>query len=249
MATLGDGEGPAVGREAKVVTGYEAAMQANNELESHRVGLERWYTIHTPPTEALWREKGLLVDRVLRIATQRSMKAAYRGVTPILQSSYNEFYAYQWVNGYPSFRAIDEDGDERRIWREGDTWYTNWHGDFSIKRMCLKHAEGGDVNVPPPLPWSWHVDEGGSPNFRLSMCTQTASLLETRSECTPRNFRFFSLKARTRVVALFLCNCRLRKTGGGGLKLPLLPEEMWLAILVNLTQRQFLTTVTEVHEQ
>lgn len=53
MATLGDGEGPAVGREAKVVTGYEAAMQANNELESHRVGLERWYTIHTPPTEAV----------------------------------------------------------------------------------------------------------------------------------------------------------------------------------------------------
>jgi hypothetical protein len=35
---------------------------------------------------------------------------------------------------------------------QGNTWYSNWTGDFT-KAMQLEHARGGDPNLPPPTEW------------------------------------------------------------------------------------------------
>ena len=37
----------------------------------------------------------------------------------MLASKFNKFYAEEWIHGFPSFGCVDEDGDRRRIWREG----------------------------------------------------------------------------------------------------------------------------------
>jgi hypothetical protein len=48
---------------------------------------------------------------------------------PVLASKFNKYYAEEFVNGFPSFGCVDEDGDRRRIWRQGALRASHLHVD------------------------------------------------------------------------------------------------------------------------
>lgn len=73
------------------------------------------------------------------------------------------FDAPYFHHGYPTYVARGPQGRECRVFREGQTWYSNGvFGDFH-KHVKCEHIEGGDPNLPP-CGTGWVSCENGWPS-------------------------------------------------------------------------------------
>mmetsp|Transcript_35396 Transcript_35396/g.92609 ORF Transcript_35396/g.92609 Transcript_35396/m.92609 type:complete len:232 (+) Transcript_35396:278-973(+) len=219
-------------------SGYDAIMARLDKVEPLGIVEGRWRRLRTPPREEDWRRLGLLPQEPLGADVDWEQYPS-----PYILTSYNrlEFHPLPFVNGHAAFGCVDEDGDHRRIWREGDTWYSNYDREpenYKDKIMSLKHPEGGDENIPPPEAWQ-HSGEyagRGAPNFRLRLTPTGIALLEGISSCTLRNFRAFTSVARSWVLVVLLANSSHRPRAPPAENLPWLPPELWLIIMSYLRQ-------------